>query len=85
MSAGLRLEGAMRYLLGFLLAVLSFGTHADSSRTETVEGGGGLPIAARLPQAQVSVFADSGNMPFWFDAAKFNRRIAEFAMSLNGR
>ena len=42
-------------------------------------------IAARLPQAEVSVFADSGNMPFWFDAATFNRRIAEFAMSLNGR
>ena len=42
-------------------------------------------IAARLPQAEVSVFADSGNMPFWFDAGQFNRRIAEFAMSLNGR
>lgn len=42
-------------------------------------------IAARLPHAQVSVFADSGNMPFWFDDAKFNRRIAEFAMSLYGR
>lgn len=42
-------------------------------------------IAARLPQAEVSVFADSGNMPFWFDAAQFNRRIAEFAKSLNRR
>ncbi|MDE0455433.1 MAG: alpha/beta hydrolase [Gammaproteobacteria bacterium] len=42
-------------------------------------------IAARLPRAEVSVFADSGNMPFWFDAGKFNRRIAEFAKSLNGR
>ncbi|MCY3604733.1 MAG: alpha/beta hydrolase [Gammaproteobacteria bacterium] len=42
-------------------------------------------IAARLPQAQVSVFADSGNMPFWFDSAKFNRRIAEFATSLKDR
>ena len=42
-------------------------------------------IAARLPQAEVSVFADSGNMPFWFDAGQFNRRIAEFAMSANGR
>lgn len=42
-------------------------------------------IAARLPQAEVSVFADSGNMPFWFDAGQFNRRIAEFAKSLNGR
>ena len=35
----------MRYLLGFLLAVLSFGTHADSLWTGTIEGGGGLPIA----------------------------------------
>ena len=42
-------------------------------------------IAARLPQAEVSVFADSGNMPFWFDAAQFNRRIAEFAKSVDGR
>lgn len=42
-------------------------------------------IAARLPQAEVSVFADSGNMPFWFDAAQFNRRIAEFAKSLYAR
>ena len=42
-------------------------------------------IAARLPQAEVSVFADSGNMPFWFDAANFNQHIAEFAKSLNGR
>lgn len=42
-------------------------------------------IAARLPQAEVSVYADSGNMPFWFDAAKFNAHIAEYARSLNGR
>ena len=42
-------------------------------------------IAARLPQAGVSVYADSGNMPFWFDAAKFNAHIAEYARSLNGR
>lgn len=42
-------------------------------------------IAARLPQAEVSVFADSGNMPFWFDAAQFNRRIAEFAKTLYAR
>ena len=39
-------------------------------------------IAARLPQARVSVYADSGNMPFWFDSEKFNRHIAEYAMSL---
>ena len=32
-----------------------------------------------------AVFAESGNMPFWFDAGQFNRRIAEFAKSLNGR
>ena len=39
-------------------------------------------IAARLPQARVSVYADSGNMPFWFASEKFNRHIAEYAMSL---
>ena len=42
-------------------------------------------IAAGLPQAEVSVYANSGNMPFWFAPEKFNRHIAEFAMSLNAR
>ena len=42
-------------------------------------------IAAGLPQAEVSVYANSGNMPFWFSPEKFNRHIAEFAMSLNAR
>ena len=42
-------------------------------------------IAASLPQAEVSVYANSGNMPFWFAPEKFNRHIAEFAMSLNAR
>ena len=42
-------------------------------------------IAASLPQAEVSVYANSGNMPFWFAPEKFNRHIAEFATSLNAR
>ncbi|WP_446831676.1 alpha/beta fold hydrolase [Candidatus Foliamicus sp.] len=42
-------------------------------------------IAAELPDARVSVYAESGNMPFWFAPEKFNADIMAFANSLSRR
>ena len=40
-------------------------------------------VASHVPQANVSVYDGVGHAPFWEDADRFNRELAEFASALD--
>lgn len=61
--------------------VLLFVGSKDGSTPEA----GGRELAASLPDAAVSVFADAGHSPFAEDPERFNRELAAFATRVFAR
>ena len=47
--------------------------------------GMGRYTAATVPGAKLSVYEGIGHSPFWEDAARFNRELAEFVRAAHGR
>jgi non-heme chloroperoxidase len=55
-------------------------THGELDAIVDVETG--KHIAERIPGARLSLYAETGHMPFWEDAERFERELIEFASRL---
>jgi pimeloyl-ACP methyl ester carboxylesterase len=58
--------------------LVSHGTEDRVARVAMVDY-----TARVVPHARTSIYHDAGHMPFWEDAPRFNRELAEFVIRCN--